>query len=928
MGDVTAPEPPSGLVASVSLADVSLSWGSSPSADAESTRVYRDGVPIAVVAGSSMTDANLPDGSYHYQVAALDAEENESALSNEALAEVSVEAPSPPQLAVSQVPEGGALSLDWIPSTGPLGVAEYAVSRAAVSGGPYVEIARVFASGFQDKGLVNGVAYFYVVRALDPRGVASLDSNEASGTPSDDAPPSAPVLLRPTRAGAPLTVETRRTRISGRAEPSTRIALYRGSELVRELDAASSLVDTGSVTLTVAGAERILSADRMHFAEVGLDRIRLTDLATGAVRTLGFDSAGELPDGASFSPAGDRIAVATHSGLSGALRIVDLASGAAEVIPRGGGVGFPQWLDEDRVVLGEDNLLEIVTLSTEETELVYTALPYYVRTQFLLSSPDRLKVAFLESSRLSVLDVATLTVTPAVFNFFGQFEWMSDHELALADYPGIRVVDLDAGTTELVSGTTGAVVSSRVSSGELLVYLYTGELLLVSSDGAAATLGAVPDRELFAATGDFRALELESSGRGHLVAIPGWFEARDVALEPGTNVFSAVSSDADGNASAPSPPIEVTFDDTELPDLALEGPMLVVPAVPAPGDVVSVSFNARNGGLSPSPETVVQLSLDGPFGDLTSIGTAPLPAIPAGGASVVTLSWSPGALSGSFDLLATVNPFAQVDEADETNNILSQRVTVVGERGVGLRVATGLSSYSSGQDVEIRVEGVNGGPSSDVALETVVEDALGNRLASVDHRTVTLSYGGDTAYTVFWNTGSRPAGSYRARVLSADSSASASFENPPLARCPRDHRDHSAFLCPELSGDDSRDGCERGEQRAPPRREPRSLRLGRVVAARLPDRQRALLPRHRRNGQDVGRLAESGRAPGRVHGGAPRRPGGRDPRRCRGHVRGRCRHRDRAHRNPRDRKRERSRRRGHRGDVHGDERGRSRRRRG
>ncbi|HEY7700038.1 MAG TPA: hypothetical protein VIE88_16555, partial [Vicinamibacteria bacterium] len=140
VGDVTPPEPPAGLSASVSLADVALSWTPSSSTDVAFYRIYRDGASVGEAPGTSFTDFLVPDGLYRYTVAAVDADDNESAPSGEAMAEVSVDSPTPPSLSVNVLPDGQALALDWTPSTGPLGVAEYAVFRSTSSGGTYVEI--------------------------------------------------------------------------------------------------------------------------------------------------------------------------------------------------------------------------------------------------------------------------------------------------------------------------------------------------------------------------------------------------------------------------------------------------------------------------------------------------------------------------------------------------------------------------------------------------------------------------------------------------------------------------------------------------------------------------------------------------------------------------------------------------------------------
>ncbi|HSP72621.1 MAG TPA: alpha-amylase family glycosyl hydrolase, partial [Gaiellaceae bacterium] len=76
----------------------------------------------------------------------------------------------------------GSVSLTWgaVP-----GAAGYDVYRSPVSGGGYVKVndAPLTATSFTDSGLENGVLEYYVVRALDAAGNASLPSNEVSARP-------------------------------------------------------------------------------------------------------------------------------------------------------------------------------------------------------------------------------------------------------------------------------------------------------------------------------------------------------------------------------------------------------------------------------------------------------------------------------------------------------------------------------------------------------------------------------------------------------------------------------------------------------------------------------------------------------------------------------------------------------------------------
>jgi hypothetical protein len=241
----------------------------------------------------------------------------------------------------------------------------------------------------------------------------------------------------------------------------------------------------------------------------------------------------------------------------------------------------------------------------------------------------------------------------------------------------------------------------RLGPGEILALSADGELVLVAAE--VATLGPMPvqafDMELFAATEDFRVLVVAGGERrARLFSLPGRFELPDVGLVPGANEMTAEAADAGGNGSLRSAPLSITFDDGLLPDLTLDA-LLVVPGVPASGDVASISATVRNTGSSASSASFVQLfAIDG-LGGRASVGSAAVPPLPAGSAHVVSSAWDTAGLSGAFEIVAEVDPLGALDEKDESNNTVTKAVSVVASRGVGLAVSTVLSSYSPGEEV-------------------------------------------------------------------------------------------------------------------------------------------------------------------------------------------------------------------------------------
>jgi len=89
-------------------------------------------------------------------------------------------APTPPApsvpLGVSAVGGTNQVTLDW---AGSAGAAGYQVERATISGGPYLAVADIGSTNYEDTNLLAGTTYYYVIAATNLSG-ASLFSPEAA----------------------------------------------------------------------------------------------------------------------------------------------------------------------------------------------------------------------------------------------------------------------------------------------------------------------------------------------------------------------------------------------------------------------------------------------------------------------------------------------------------------------------------------------------------------------------------------------------------------------------------------------------------------------------------------------------------------------------------------------------------------------------
>jgi endoglucanase len=79
--------------------------------------------------------------------------------------------------------------LTWSVSTG---ATAYNVSRSVMSGGPWIPVAQPTTNAYTDKGLTNGVPYYYVVAAINAAG-ASANSKQVTATPTA---PASGVIMR------------------------------------------------------------------------------------------------------------------------------------------------------------------------------------------------------------------------------------------------------------------------------------------------------------------------------------------------------------------------------------------------------------------------------------------------------------------------------------------------------------------------------------------------------------------------------------------------------------------------------------------------------------------------------------------------------------------------------------------------------------
>jgi hypothetical protein len=129
---------------------------------------------------ASFTNNGLTNGTnYFYVITAL-----KSGLESENSAEVTAKPAAvivPPAAPTNVVAKAGdaSVSLTW---TSVSGATLYSIKRALKDGGPYEAVGSVASTNFDDTGLSNGTAYYYVVSAQNAGG-KSVNSEQVIGTP-------------------------------------------------------------------------------------------------------------------------------------------------------------------------------------------------------------------------------------------------------------------------------------------------------------------------------------------------------------------------------------------------------------------------------------------------------------------------------------------------------------------------------------------------------------------------------------------------------------------------------------------------------------------------------------------------------------------------------------------------------------------------
>jgi endo-1,4-beta-xylanase len=197
-GDTQAPSVPAGLAATATTSSsISLAWtASTDNVGVTGYQILRapgaSGGSFTQIA-TSTTNSYVNTGltastTFRYQVRAVDAAGNASAVSNTVTATTQagggdMQAPTVPANLTAPSTTAASVSLAWTASTDNVAVTGYQILRApGASGGTFTQIATSTTNSYVNTGLTANTTYRYQVRAVDAAGNTSAVSNTATAT--------------------------------------------------------------------------------------------------------------------------------------------------------------------------------------------------------------------------------------------------------------------------------------------------------------------------------------------------------------------------------------------------------------------------------------------------------------------------------------------------------------------------------------------------------------------------------------------------------------------------------------------------------------------------------------------------------------------------------------------------------------------------
>jgi subtilase family serine protease/Tol biopolymer transport system component/flagellar hook assembly protein FlgD/fibronectin type 3 domain-containing protein len=750
-----------------------------------------DRLDVVPAGSETFLDGGVPEARHAYAVAAIDRYGAEGAAGTVEAAVGDVNPPSRPTGLVA-TPIVRDVHLTWNKNPEP-DVTHYVVLRDAS------RIGTSPSPSYVDPGRPNGT-WRYAVIAVDAAGQESGESDPADATIDlQPVPPAAPVILEPTDAAHPITLDASRTDVAGRADAGSFVALEVDGQPRGAAPAAPGFLGRTSAVLGAYG-QVALSPDA-HLAAWGEygGSVSIQDVGGGEVRSYPVGGDG-IPQCFVFSPDGTTLAFTrlTYLGPAAGYRpdvvLLDLADGTARTLVVVYATDLAWSPDGSRLAL---SVSEVSGSSLHVLDRATGALTELGRSSGLDThlrwSPDGKQLAYIRSwswgaaAELQVLDLGsshTRVLDPQPWPSAPP-SWSPDGRrlawtTASAQPLRVRVQEIEGEQepVDVVEPGSDAVDARFSPDGNWLSYIRLAHL---PEGTTLRSVHAIHQRQ------DLRVTvsePREGYGAPHThdwlggrLAIrvydqldlyapeAGRFVIRDVPLVPGENRLVARATDpATGLESADSETVLVTVPEEAFPDLAVvpEG-IVSLPPVPLAARPAQLRVRVENRGAASAGETEVRVRVATPGGTAVLDTRATLTGLASGGEASLLVPWTP-AVAATYTVQVDVDPDGRVEESSEANNSAERAVTVVAEEGLAAEIGSDRASYPSLATAHVTVRVANAGTPFTGVARTTVEDAGGNEVALLDERAVSLEWGRSASFVLDWATGTTPAGRYAFRV--------------------------------------------------------------------------------------------------------------------------------------------------------------------
>jgi|GEM_PF-1227674 len=786
MGDLTAPEPV--VLSGVGQeSSVQLSWTASVSADVNTYTIERGGVQIASVSGASLayTDPDLANGTYRYRAFPVDTAGNMGAASNavEVVVDVSPLG-APVSLQAVNDEATGHISLSWQPAPGTT-PAGYRLFRSLESGTGYAEVATTPEQDYLDRDVQSGTTYFYVAKAVDSLGNQGLASQEVSVTALDTQIGDTHILMPD--PSVDHTLRGSAVGVSGTAEPGANVFLMKDGEVISEIPASTleeySEIPFESIYSVTTGFDgSILMTGRDTNSEVGyflyangVWRMLDEEEIFGKIGSPGMDQVVVVPGG-----------ILIRDNFSSALYRYDLQADTVTRVTQG---RLPDWDIRGYIPRLNALVLENSRFAADKYWLVYLddfslePLPMLgYRSGAVAVSGERILYPYE--------DPDSVTERWSLYSY----EVESGENRFIADIPESRSARV---SSDNMGGNDkyALVESTNIDTGwkdTFLVNIEDGSLtellpefvsvgpLGLSLDAERATLGTYDGsrwQDYFLDIDSGEMVEVDEScywtsigalcsNYPHTFLLPetGSFLFGAQPLQLGENLFTAFAMDAAGNLSNDSETLVVNRKGRRLGDLVVS--LTPSPTILSAGNSTFVNLTVGNEGEAGTLGTSVEVMAVFEDSVLEEIGEVAIAPLPAGAAVDYALNWQPRN-TGSYQVVATVDPDLLVEEASELNNTSLATVDVIGQAGPLLTLdlyGSRSAPYQLNANTSIsgRLKLVNGGPVLSGELKLAVMDAQGYPVSTLYFESLDgLPFGGVVEQDWTWDTGSTWAGDYK-----------------------------------------------------------------------------------------------------------------------------------------------------------------------